>query len=67
MRGEAMSAMYHLRLPASELAKLRPFHPHDPAAPRDDVVPAHRLPDAAPVAAARRRRPTHHLSGFARA
>jgi hypothetical protein len=67
MRGEAMSAMYHLRLPASELAKLRPFHPHDPAAPRDDVVPAPSVPDALPVPATRRRRPTHHLSGFARA
>jgi hypothetical protein len=63
-----MSAMYNLRLPASELAKLGPFHPHDPAAPRDDVRSAPAVPD--PVSAAvprRRRRPTHHLSGFARA
>jgi hypothetical protein len=60
-----MSDMFHLRLPASELAKLRPFHPHDPAAPRDDVAPAPPAPVA--VAAATRRRPTHHLSGFARA
>jgi hypothetical protein len=62
-----MSAMYNLRLPASELAKLRPFHPHDPAAPRDDVLPAPSAPEAVTGAATRRRRPTHHLSGFARA
>jgi hypothetical protein len=58
-----MTDMFHLRLPASELAKLRPFHPHDPA-PRDDIAPA---PPAPVAAATTRRRPTHHLSGFARA
>jgi hypothetical protein len=62
-----MSAMYHLRLPASELAKLRPFHPCDPAAPKDEVMPAPCAADAVPPPAMRPRRPTHHLSGFARA
>jgi hypothetical protein len=62
-----MSAMHHLRLPASEPAKLRPFDPRDPAVPRGDVVPAPAAPDAVPGPATRRPRPVHHLSGFARA
>jgi hypothetical protein len=62
-----MTDMFHLRLPASELAKLRPSHPHDPAAPRAAVALAPSAPVAAPPAVTQRRRPTHHLSGFARA
>jgi hypothetical protein len=62
-----MNAMLNLRLPASELSKLRPFHPRDPAAPRDDVVPAPSPTVALAATAARRPRPVHHLSGFARA
>jgi hypothetical protein len=58
-----MSDMFSLRLPASELAKLRPCHPQGPAAPRGDVASA----PSAPAANAARRRPVHHLSGFARA
>jgi hypothetical protein len=60
-----MTDMFHLRLPASELAKLRPAQPHDPAAPRGDAAPVPCAP--VPVAATTRRRATHHLSGFARA
>ena len=62
-----MSDMFRLRLPASELAKLGPFHPQDPAASGDVAAPARLAPRAAPAAATRRRRPVHHLSGFARA
>jgi hypothetical protein len=62
-----MNGTFHLRLPASELAKLRPIHPHDHAAPRDDVAPVPSVPMPAPVAAIHRRHPNHHLSGFARA
>jgi hypothetical protein len=58
-----MSDMFSLRLPASELAKLRPRHPQGSAAPREDVASA----PSAPAANAARRRPVHHLSGFARA
>ena len=61
-----MTDMFHLRLPASELAKLRPSHPHDPAAPAAAGALAPSAPTAAPPAVTRRR-PTHHLSGFARA
>jgi hypothetical protein len=61
-----MTDMFRLRLPASELAKLGPFHPQDPAATRADAAPAPSAPVAA-AAASTRRRPTHHLSGFARA
>jgi len=64
-----MSAMYNLRLPASELAKLEPFRTHDRAAPRDAVVREPTAPGAVPAVAPRRPRPrpAHHLSGFARA
>jgi hypothetical protein len=62
-----MSDMFSLRLPSSELAKLRPCYPQGPTAPRDDVGPAPSAPHAVPAAATRRRRPVHHLSGFARA
>jgi hypothetical protein len=58
-----MSATHNLRLPASELAKLHPFHPQSPAARGDEVV----AELAAAAVATRRRRPVHHLSGFARA
>jgi hypothetical protein len=61
-----MSDMFNLRLPASELAKLRPFPTQRPAVP-SDVVPVPSTPYAVPAAVARRRRPVHHLSGFARA
>ena len=62
-----MSDMSSLRLPASELANLRPFHTQDPAPPGGDAAPAPSAPLAFPAAATRRRRPVHHLSGFARA
>jgi hypothetical protein len=62
-----MSDMSSLRLPASELAKLRPRHPQGPTAPPDGVAPAPSASHAVPAAATRRRRPVHHLSGFARA
>jgi len=62
-----MSAMYNLRLPASELAKLEPFRTHDHADPRDAAPRASAAPEAAPAVAPRRLRPAHHLSGFARA
>ncbi len=62
-----MSAMYNLRLPASELAKLEPFRTRDHAEPSDDVVRLPAAPEAVPAVTARRRRPAHHLSGFARA
>jgi hypothetical protein len=62
-----MSDMFSLRLPASELAKLRPRHPQGSAAPREDVASAPSAPAANAAAAMRRRRPVHHLSGFARA
>jgi hypothetical protein len=61
-----MSAMYNLRLPASELAKLEPFRTHDHAKPSDVVRPP-AIPGAVPAVTARRPRPAHHLSGFARA
>ncbi len=61
-----MTDMFRLRLPASELAKLHPPHPHDPAVQRADVALAPSAPAAAPPAVTQRRRPTHHLSGFAR-
>ena len=62
-----MSAMYNLRLPASELAKLEPFRTHNRAVPSDAVVCAPTAPEAAPAVVPRRPRPAHHLSGFARA
>jgi hypothetical protein len=62
-----MSDMFNLRLPASELAKLRPFHLHGPAARREGLVPETVAHAAITAAATRRRRPVHHLSGFARA
>jgi hypothetical protein len=62
-----MSDMFSLRLPASELAKLRPSHPQDPAAHRDVAAPLRPTPPGVPAVATRRRRPVHHLSGFARA
>jgi hypothetical protein len=66
-----MSAMYNLRLPASELAKLEPLRRHDHADPGDAVVRTPVAPAPAPAAAnagARRRlNPAHRLSGFARA
>ena len=62
-----MSDMFNLRLPASELAKLGPFPTQSPAVRRDEVVTSPSAPDALPVAVTRRRRPVHHLSGFARA
>ena len=64
-----MSAMYNLRLPASELAKLEPFRTHDHTDPSDAVVRPPTAPEAVPAAAPRLRRPrpAHHLSGFARA
>ncbi|HKV67849.1 MAG TPA: hypothetical protein VJN72_07155 [Gaiellales bacterium] len=61
-----MSAMYNLRLPASELAKLEPLRRHDHADSRDVVRPPV-APDAANAVARRRPRPAHRLSGFARA
>ena len=61
-----MSAMYNLRLPASELAKLQPLRTHDRADPSDVVRPP-ATPEPVPAVPARRPRPTHHLSGFARA
>jgi hypothetical protein len=62
-----MNGMFSLRLPASELAKLGPSHPQDPAPPGGAAAPARPAPHAAPAAVRRRRRPVHHLSGFARA
>jgi hypothetical protein len=62
-----MTDMFHLRLPASELAKLGPAHAHDPAGPRAGAALAPSAPVAAPPRVIQRRRPTHHLSGFARA
>jgi hypothetical protein len=62
-----MSAMYNLRLPASELAKLEPFRARGHAEPSDDVVRPPAAPEAVPAVTARRPRPAHHLSGFARA
>jgi hypothetical protein len=62
-----MSAMYNLRLPASELAKLQPLRTHDHADTRDNVVRPPAAPEAVPSAAPRRPRPARHLSGFARA
>jgi hypothetical protein len=61
-----MSALHDLRLPASELAKLRPSHPPD-RAPGGRPARAPSVPDALPAAPSRRPRPAHHLSGFARA
>jgi len=64
-----MSAMYNLRLPASELAKLEPLRRHDHADPGDAVVrtPVAPVPAAAHTGARRRLNPAHRLSGFARA
>jgi hypothetical protein len=61
-----MTGMFHLRLPASELGKLGPSHPQAPPARSGDVVPELAPAAVAPVET-RRRRPVHHLSGFARA
>jgi hypothetical protein len=61
-----MSDMFNRRLPASELGKLRPFHSQAPAARREGVVPES-VAAAVTSAATQRRRPVHHLSGFARA
>ena len=62
-----MSAMYNLRLPASELAKLEPLRRHDHADPGDAVVRTPVAPEAANAGARCRPRPAHRLSGFARA
>jgi hypothetical protein len=62
-----MSAMYNLRLPASELAKLEPFRTHDHADPSDVVERVPTAPETVPAAMPRRPRPARHLSGFARA
>ena len=60
-----MTDMFSLRLPASELAKLRPFPTQRRAVPRDAVVSVPSAPVAVPAAVSRRRRLVHHLSGFA--
>ena len=62
-----MSAMYNLRLPASELAKLEPLRRHAHADPGDAVVRTPVAPAAANAGARRRLNPAHRLSGFARA
>ena len=62
-----MSAMYNLRLPASELAKLEPLRTHHHADPGDAVVRLPTAPEAGPAVIPRRPRPARHLSGFARA
>ena len=62
-----MSATHNLRLPASELSKLAPSRTCDRAPSSADVVRLPTAPDAVPAVTARRPRPTHHLSGFARA
>ena len=62
-----MSAMYNLRLPASELAKLQPLRTHNYADPRDAVVRVPTAPEAVPAVAPRRPRPARRLSGYARA
>ena len=63
-----MSAMYNLRLPASEMAKLTPGRTREhPRAASEDVARARAAEDDVVTAPAGRRRPAHHLSGFARA
>jgi hypothetical protein len=63
-----MSAMYNLRLPASESSKLVSGRTREhPRAAPEDVVRARAAEDDVVTAPAGRRRPAHHLSGFARA
>ena len=63
-----MNAMYNLRLPASESAKLTPARTREHArAASEDVARASAAEDDVVTAPAARRRPAHHLSGFARA
>jgi predicted kinase len=61
-----MNAHHHLRLPASELAKLGPARRHDERDATADVVRA-RAAATADAEEARRLRAPRHLSGFARA
>ena len=63
-----MNAMYNMRLPAAESAKLVPARSRAdmPAAP-EDVARARAAEDDVVAAPARRPRPANHLSGFARA
>jgi hypothetical protein len=63
-----MSAMYNMRLPASESAKLAPARTreHDGAA-AEDVARAQRAEDDLVATPAARPRLANHLSGFARA
>jgi hypothetical protein len=63
-----MNAMYNMRLPASELAKLAPARtrPHKSAA-SEDIARARAAEDDVVAAPAARPRPANHLSGFARA
>jgi hypothetical protein len=64
-----MSAMYNLRLPASEMAKLTPSRTRreHPRAASEDLVRAGAAEDDVVIAPVERRRPANHLSGFARA
>jgi hypothetical protein len=63
-----MSAMYNLRLPAAEMAKLTPGRTREhPRAASEDVARARAAEDDVVTAPAGRRRPANHLSGFARA
>ena len=62
-----MSAMYNMRLPAAESAKLTPARTRRPVHTSADVVRAAAAEQEAAVATAAQRQRAHHLSGFARA
>ncbi|HEY3766712.1 MAG TPA: hypothetical protein VGL44_16230 [Gaiellales bacterium] len=62
-----MNTMHNLGLPASECAKLVPARTaQEQRAAVEDIARAQAVDDVVPAPAARQR-PTHHLSGFARA
>jgi hypothetical protein len=62
-----MSAMYNLRLPASESAKLVPARTGEHLHEDEDVVRTRAAERDVVIAPAGRARPANHLSGFARA
>ena len=62
-----MNAMYNMRLPAAESAKLTPARTREPQHTYEDVVRAATAEQDAATATAARRQRAHHLSGFARA
>jgi hypothetical protein len=62
-----MNAMYNMRLPASECAKLTPARTRKPLPTYEDAVRARKAEQDVVTAMAARGQRANHLSGFARA